>query len=415
VIVLGAIADDFTGATDLAGILARDGRRVLLAIGVPETPLPEADAVVVALKSRTIPAPEAVRMSLEALKWLKAQGAGQILFKYCSTFDSTAEGNIGPVADALGDALGAGPTIVCPAFPANGRTIYQGHLFVGDKLLQDSSMKDHPLTPMRRSNLVALMAWQSRYKVGLVPHAVVAKGADAIRAALAQAEQDSVRYLVTDAITDADLMAIGNAARDCRLVTGGSAVAIGLVTERSANARATSVAASPSGGRVVILAGSCSSATREQLLQAIAVWPHHKLDLDRIAAGAPVVGEAADWLRTQSTEVPAVVYSSADPTEVGANQARYGRERAGEMMEQAFSGLVHEAVADGVSRLIVAGGETSGAVVSALGITALEIGSEIALGVPWTRTIGGPALEIALKSGNFGGPDFFERALATPF
>ncbi len=412
--MLGAIADDFTGATDLAGILARDDRRVLLVIGVPDRPLPPADAVVVALKSRTIPAPEAVRQSLDALKWLKEQGAGQILFKYCSTFDSTAEGNIGPVADALGDALGAGVAIVCPAFPANDRTIYQGHLFVGDKLLQDSSMKDHPLTPMRRSNLVELMAEQSRYKVGLVPHAVVAKGAEAISAALAQAEQANLRYLVVDAITDGDLMAIGSAARDCHLVTGGSAIAMGLVRERAAAPRHRAATVSSAGGRIVVLAGSCSSATRQQLHRIMAVWPHHKLDIDRIARGAPVVQQAAEWFRAQPAEQPVVLYGSADPGEVAANQARYGRQRAGEMMEQALSGLVREVIGD-VSRLMVAGGETSGAVVAALGIGALEIGNEIAPGVPWTRPLGDPTLEIALKSGNFGGPDFFERALATPF
>lgn len=413
--MLGAIADDFTGATDLAGILARDGRRVLFVIGVPDQPLPPADAIVVALKSRTIPAAEAVQQSLDALRWLKTQGAGQILFKYCSTFDSTAAGNIGPVADALGDALGAGPAIVCPAFPTNCRTIYQGHLFVGDRLLQNSSMRDHPLTPMRRSNLVELMAEQSRYKVGLVPHAVVAKGTQAIRSAFAQAARDGIRYLVTDAVTDSDLMAIGRAARDSRLITGGSAIAIGLATERTAAPRKTSTITSSSRGRVIVLAGSCSAATREQLRRAMVIWPHHKLDMDGIAAGEPIVEKAAKWLHAQPPAQPVVVYGSADPAEVAANQARYGRERAGEMMERALSALVREAVAGGVSRLMVAGGETSGAVVSALGITALEIGSEIAPGVPWTRTINEPALEIALKSGNFGGPDFFERALATPF
>jgi uncharacterized protein YgbK (DUF1537 family) len=413
--LLGAIADDFTGATDLASILAREGMRVVLSVGLPKPTLAVrgADAVVVALKSRTCPAAEAVAQSLAALAWLRAQGARQIFFKYCSTFDSTAEGNIGPVADALADALGAEAVIVCPAFPANRRTVYQGHLFVGAVLLQDSPMKDHPLTPMRRSNLVELMAEQSRKRVGLVPYATVREGSDRIAAALDSAARDGATYLVVDALCDHDLREIGRAARDRVLITGGSAVAMGLPANFGIAPREPPAVrpAPPVRTRAAILAGSCSAATRQQLARACAVWPSRRLDIDEIAAGRPVVEEATDWANRQPAEAPVVIYASADPEEVAANQARYGRERAGEMVEQALAAIARRLVASGTRRLLVAGGETSGAVISALGVEGLAIGAEIAPGVPWTRTLGEPTLELALKSGNFGGPDFFERAL----
>jgi 3-dehydrotetronate 4-kinase len=303
--------------------------------------------------------------------------------------------------------------IVCPAFPANGRTVYQGHLFVGEKLLQDSSMRDHPLTPMTGSNLVALMAAQSHHPVDLIAHATVVQGADAIGKHIAAVRADGIRYFVADAICDGDLMAIGAAAREHVLVTGGSALAMGLVVGNGIAARESD--AQPPRGRAIILAGSCSAATREQLRRAREQWPHLKLDMDRMASGVPVASEAAAWIAAQPAEDPVVVYGSADPAEVRANQDRFGRDEAGAMMEHAMSDLVRAAVGQGVARLIVAGGETSGAVVSALGIEALEIGREIAPGVPWTRPLNGPKLELALKSGNFGGPDFFSRALDTPF
>jgi 3-dehydrotetronate 4-kinase len=409
---LGAIADDFTGATDLASILAREGMRVVLSIGLPSPlmTMKDADAVVVALKSRTIPASEAVTQSLAALDWLKSYGARQIFFKYCSTFDSTPDGNIGPVADALSDALGAKAVIVCPAFPANGRTVFNGHLFVGRQLLQDSPMKDHPLTPMRRSDLVDLMAEQATKNVGLIPHDVVRSGAEAIGAALAD---HGAHYLVVDAASEADLRAIGRAAAAHRLITGGSAVAMGLpanfgiARKNKVNGRSTE----STGIRTAILAGSCSAATRQQLARARTLWPSLQIDVNAIAEGQNVVGEAITWARGQNAATPVVIFGSADPAEVEANQKRYGREKAGAMMEQALANIARQLADDGVKRFLVAGGETSGAVVSSLGIQGLAIGEEIAPGVPWTSKLGEPSLKLALKSGNFGGPDFFERAL----
>jgi 3-dehydrotetronate 4-kinase len=415
-IVLGAIADDFTGATDLANTLVKEGMRVLQVIGVPNAKVDcgDADAVVVALKSRTASAVDAVAESLQALKWLQAQGAGQILFKYCSTFDSTSHGNIGPVADALSKAMGTDFALICPAFPANGRTIYNGVLFVGDVPLAESPMKDHPLTPMRDSNLMRLMAAQSNSRVGNIPLHIVRAGVDAILAKISDLKSQGFSYGVIDALDETDLRIIGKAAAEHSLITGGSGVALGL----PANFRGTGqiqerhvVAAPAIAGRALILAGSCSTATRAQLEFVKAQWPCRKIDINHIAAGEDVVGALADWAIAQPESLPVVIYGSADPQEVNAIQARYGVEQSGKMLEDALGALAARLANAGFHRLVVAGGETSGAVVSALDVKMLQIGPEIAPGVPWTQTVDSHPLALALKSGNFGQPSFFEDAL----
>ena len=415
-VLLGAIADDFTGATDLANTLVKQGMRAIQLIGVPETPidLGDAEAVVVALKSRTVPPDEAVAASLAALDWLREQGVEQVLFKYCSTFDSTEEGNIGPVADALLNALGTDFALVCPAFPANQRTVYQGHLFVGDRLLSESSMKDHPLTPMRQSDLVKLMGAQSAWTVGLIPYATVSAGSAAVSAAIETLRARGVSYGVVDALHDGDLRMIGEAAAGHRLVTGGSGIALGLPE----NFRRRGLLGDPrppplpaGDGRALVLSGSCSAATRVQVARAKARWPHLQLDADRLAADPSEVDAAAEWILEQPEEIPALVYTTADPEEVAAVQGRLGRERAAGLLEDAFGRIAGKAVDGGARRLVVAGGETSGAVVSALGVRALGIGAEIAPGVPWTESLDAPHLALALKSGNFGGEDFFAEAL----
>jgi uncharacterized protein YgbK (DUF1537 family) len=414
-ILLGVIADDFTGATDIASILAKEGMKVAMTIGIPRggCDIGDAEAVVVALKSRTIPAAEAVSQSLTALGWLTERGARQIFFKYCSTFDSTPEGNIGPVSDALADALDAEIAVVCPAFPKNGRTIFNGHLFVGRQLLQDSPMKDHPLTPMRQSDLVALMREQSAYNVGLIPHEVVSAGETAITDAFQAALRAGQRHVVVDAFHDDHLRALGRAVRGHKLLTGGSALAMGLpanfgIQPTQADAGKQTVGAPV---KTAILSGSCSAATRQQLARAKELWPSLKIDLDALAQNLPVVEEAIAWASRQPQDQPVVIYGSADPAEVEANQRRYGRERSGELMEHALAAISKALVTDGIGRLLVAGGETSGAVISALAVEGLSIGKEIAPGVPWTTTLSALPLQVALKSGNFGGPDFFERAL----
>lgn len=416
--LLGAVADDLTGATDLALTLARGGMRTVQIVGVPSAPLdlPDVDAVVLALKSRTIPAKEAVAMSRKAAEMLRAAGARQIIFKYCSTFDSTAGGNIGPVADALLDQLGAPLTIACPAFPTNKRTIYQGHLFVGDQLLSDSPMKDHPLTPMRDPNLVRVLAQQTAHKVGLLPYTVVIKGAAAIKAAYVQAIADGVRYLIVDALTDEHLMSIGEASADLGLITGGSGIALGLPENfrRQGLLPASSMGVDfrAPRGRSVILAGSCSAMTRQQVATAQAAGvPSFRIDPMAIVEGKLTTAALVDWVLAHATDTqPALVYSSADPAEVLAVQDRLGRLEAGEMVERLLGAVAADLAARDFTRFLVAGGETSGAVVAALGVDALRIGPEIDPGVPWTTSIHGRPLALALKSGNFGAADFFLKA-----
>ncbi|MEM8812415.1 MAG: 3-oxo-tetronate kinase [Pseudomonadota bacterium] len=415
--LLGCIADDLTGATDLALTLAKEGMAVVQVNGVPasDSPVPNADALVVALKSRTIPVGDAVEASRQSLDWLRRTGATRFFFKYCSTFDSTDDGNIGPVADALMADLGVATAIACPAFPANGRTIYQGHLFVGDRLLSDSPMRDHPLTPMRDSNLVAVLARQSHADVGLIPFPLVEAGSEAIRAAITPAGDGGSRLFIVDALTDSDLRTIGTAIADHGLVTGGSGVALGL-PDAWRKAGLLSGSAEPSrisapAGPAVILAGSCSKATRAQVAAVKPYLPHFQLDPTRLAQDPGYLDSTEAWLRDRLGDTPILIYSSADPAEVATIQANLGRDQAGGMIENAMGRLAVRAVAAGATRLIVAGGETSGAVMGALNIHDLTIGQEIDAGVCWTKPASGPNLALALKSGNFGSVDFFTKAL----
>ncbi len=414
--LLGCIADDFTGATDLSSTLVRQGMSAVQLIGVPgaSDPVPDADAIVVALKSRTAPVRDAVGNSLQALRWLQAAGCRQFFFKYCSTFDSTDDGNIGPVADALADALGCGFAIACPAFPANGRTVYQGHLFVSYALLSESGMQDHPLTPMRDANMVRVLSRQTDGTVGLVPFATVERGAATIRSALATLKEQGRRYAIVDATTDAHLMAIGEAVDGQALVTGGSGVAMGLPENfrRAGLLGDADAGALPDvAGHAAVLAGSCSRATLFQIGTARDQVP--TLELDPLAtpdAGA-LMRQAAEWMAGKLGRTPVVIATSSTPERVAALQARLGREAAGALVEDAMAGIAEALVAAGVRRLVVAGGETSGAVVGRLGIKRLRIGPEIDPGVPWTLAEGaGPTLLLALKSGNFGGRDFFLQA-----
>jgi uncharacterized protein YgbK (DUF1537 family) len=413
-ILVGCIADDFTGATDLAGMLVKSGFRTVQTIGVPVSPLPpDVDAVVVALKSRTSPVGEAVHESLAALAYLRQAGAAQIYFKYCSTFDSTPHGNIGPVADALLDALRSDFAVVCPAFPANARTIYKGHLFVGDVPLDESGMRDHPLTPMRDSSLVRLMQAQTSRRVGLVPYDIVRRGPEAIGERFAILRDEGVTYAVTDAITNDDLLAIGTACSGLPLITAGSGLALGLGPNFRDRLRAEGPAdALPrTGGKRAVISGSCSTATQRQVALMRERHPAFQVLAADLARGDDVVGRALDWAKSQ--DGPVLVYATATPDQVRAAQASFGVDGAGQMIETALSSIAKGLVESGVGQLIVAGGETSGAVVKALGVTALAIGPEIDPGVPWTATLeqdDRPPLALALKSGNFGTDDFFLKA-----
>jgi uncharacterized protein YgbK (DUF1537 family) len=407
--LLGCIGDDFTGSSDLANTLAKQGMRTAQYVGVPDCPAePSIEAGVVALKSRSIPARDAVRLSLEALAWLRAQGCTQILFKYCSTFDSTDDGNIGPVAEALADALGATSVIFCPVFPAAGRTLVHGHLFVGDKLLSESGMQNHPLTPMTDPDIRRVLARQSTGAVGHVSYAVVHQGAEAVATRMAEESAAGRRLIVVDALSDANLMTIGAAVADQALLTGGSGVAMGL----PANFRARGLIGDArdawrgEAGRVAAVCGSCSAMTQKQVAAHKAIHPAYEIDADAVMSGDLTARMVADWALAQGG-IP-LAYSSADPDAVRAVQARHGREAAAAKVEALFAELARLLVAGGITRLISAGGETSGAVVEGLGLSALAIGPEIDPGVPAMRARGD--LVIALKSGNFGGTDFFVKA-----
>ena len=414
---LGCIADDLTGASDLALMLAREGLRTIQTIGVPheDLDLSAADAVVVALKSRTIPPQQAIDQSLAAAAALRKAGASHLFFKYCSTFDSTDEGNIGPVTEALLAFTGSDFTLACPAFPANGRTIYKGHLFVNGVPLHESSMKDHPLTPMRDSNLVRVLQRQTKLSVGLVPYEDVEAGPDALRSAFARERAAGHRVVIVDAVSDTHLRSIGTAAADFPLITGGSGVAMGLP---AAYRQGDASAAAPRGagfdapdGRPIILAGSCSSATQGQVKAAIdAGIPALRLDPMQLASKDVTAQTALDWLASQQTNGPVLIYSTSTPDDVQAVQGKLGRMNAGEIVEKTLADIARALPALGFTRIVVAGGETSGAVVNALDVQALTIGPEIDPGVPWTRSLGGVNLALALKSGNFGAPDFFLKA-----
>lgn len=407
--LLGCIGDDFTGSSDLANTLTRQGMRTVQYVGVPDRPADAGvEAGVVALKSRSIPVDDAVAQSLQALDWLRAQGCRQFLFKYCSSFDSTPLGNIGPVAEALADALDARQVIVCPAFPATGRSVYQGHLFVGDRLLSESGMQDHPLTPMTDPDIRRWLARQVRGSVGHVDAATVRQGPAAIAQALDAQDRAGHRLIVTDAVADEDLIALGRAAADLPLLTGGSGIAMGLPGNFCAKGAPADKADAWRGqpGPVVALSGSCSTATRDQVARHAARHPVREITAQDAVAGALPVADLADWALAQPG-IP-LIYSSADPATVAAAQTRHGAQRVTQAIETLFAELAAALVAGGVTRLISAGGETSGAVVGGLGLSQLEIGPEIAPGVPVMRA--GDACVVALKSGNFGGPDFFEDA-----
>jgi len=423
-LLLGCIADDFTGATDLANNLVRAGMRVVQTIGVPTSPLPaDCNAVVVALKSRTIAPADAVKLSLQALAWLQEQQVQQVYFKYCSTFDSwysgEVRGNIGPVTEALMDALHCAFTIATPAFPDNQRTVFKGHLFVGDVLLSDSGMKNHPLTPMRDANLVTVLQAQCQRKVGLIDYRTVAQGAAAVTARMAELQAQGVGIAVVDALSNEDLYRIGPALKDMRLLTAGSGVAIALPANWGIAPSPKSAQLPPALGYKAIVSGSCSSATQGQVAHflqhhATQAWQIHPLSWSTHATSSEIAQPVLQWAEKHLPLGPVLVYSTADAAGVQAAQAQLGQQAAGERMEQVLAHIAQGLVRLGVGQLVVAGGETSGACVQALHISQMHIGAQIDPGVPWchAHSPSAPAsgLHLTLKSGNFGTPDFFTKA-----
>jgi 3-dehydrotetronate 4-kinase len=419
-LALGCIADDYTGASDLANTLTRCGLRTVQTIGVPsdQLALPDVDAVVVSLKSRSIDAGLAVSRSRAAEKWLRGRGAGHVLFKICSTFDSTDAGNIGPVMDALRADSGDAVVPVTPAFPETGRTVYQGNLFVGSVPLNESPLKDHPLNPMHDSNLVRVLARQSKTKIGLVDLAAVARGPAAVRARLAELSAKGFGAAVVDAVFERDLETIGEVALDHRVSVGASGFGLGLARALVASGQmrpgaSDTVSGAPVGGPAVCLAGSCSQATLQQIASAEQVMPVLHLDPAQVVAGKDEARRALAWARERLRDGPVLIASSSTPDQVSALQSRHGRDAAGHAIEEAMADIAEGLVHSGVRRLVVAGGETSGAVVDRLGIPGFLVGPEIAAGVPVLRAVGAKNGEmlLALKSGNFGGSEFFSDAL----
>ena len=410
--LLGCIADDFTGASDLANTLAKGGMATVQFVGIPAgTEDVACEAGVVALKTRSIAAAEAVSQSLAALTWLQRQGCRQFLFKYCSTFDSTPHGNIGPVAVALLDALGADIAVVCPAFPETGRTLYFGHLFVQGRLLNESGMQDHPLNPMTDPDIGRWLRRQIAEDVGLVPYSIVRRGSDAVATALRSEAGAARRLVVVDAVTNEDLVSIGKAVVDHQLITGGSGVALGLPANFRAAGLVGGVATAfePTRGPGIVLSGSCSMASAAQVAYYVKQKPEFRLDPDRLIEGEQTVEGVLDFACARIDQEP-IIYSTADPASVSAAQQRHGREKVADAVEGCFGALARGLVERGVTRLVVGGGETAGAVVSALGLRRFEIGPEIDPGVP--ALAAGDSLRLALKSGNFGGVDFYAKALA---
>lgn len=411
---LGVIADDFTGATDIAGFMVDNGLRTVQLTGLPPsgTRVPEdAEAVVISLKSRSIAADEAVRMSLSALEFLQRLGTERFYFKYCSTFDSTSEGNIGPVTDALLGRLGQDFTVVCPALPINGRTTYKGYLFVNDVLLHESGMRHHPITPMTDSSLVRLMDGQSEGRTGTVEVSVVEQGPEAVRSALSALREAGFRYAVLDALTDAHLSVLGAATTDLVLTTGGSGLGGGLAEALSRQAGEGIPGWTYKGGRSVVLSGSASEMTNSQVAAYREEAPAWAVDVDRLLGDLKTyTEEVLRWVLGQPESGPApLVYATAGPDEVARIQAAHGAERASAAVEEFFARLASALADAGVRRFIVAGGETSGSVTTALGVTGFEVGPQIAPGVPWVRSIDSD-IDLALKSGNFGAVDFFTAA-----
>ncbi len=424
-LLLGCIADDFTGATDLANNLVRAGMRVVQTIGVPEAPLPaDCNAVVIALKSRTIAPSEAVTQSLEALRWLQSQQVKQVYFKYCSTFDSwyqgEVRGNIGPVTEALMQAMDCDFTIATPAFPDNQRTVFKGHLFVGDVLLSDSGMKNHPLTPMQDANLVNVMQAQCSKRVGLIDYKSVAKGSEAIAERISELKAQGVSIAVVDALSNEDLLRLGPALKHMPLVTAGSGVAIGLPANWGIQPAADSARLPEAHGLQAIVSGSCSVATQGQVAEFVKQGGHaYKLDplaWPDQAPAAEIATHVLAWATPLLAQGPVLVFSTADAEQVKTVQAKRGTQEAGEHTEQVLAMVARGLVKLGVGQLVVAGGETSGACVQALGITQMSIGSQIDPGVPWCHApssfANGGSLHLTLKSGNFGSPDFFSKAFA---
>jgi uncharacterized protein YgbK (DUF1537 family) len=410
---LGCVADDYTGGTDVAAALRRSGIDTALVFGVPglEDQLPPCDAVVVALKTRTAPVAQAVQESLDSVRWLRQGGVDRFYVKYCSTFDSTARGNIGPVVDAVLDEVGESATVVCPASPEHGRTVFQGHLFVADRLLSESSMAEHPLTPMTDADLRRVLAPQTPHLVGHLAHENLLE-VDRAHARLADLRGRGVRHVVADAVDDADLLTLASATASWRVTTGGAGLARAMAQLRAEQAASTMPSALPPGPAVVV-AGSCSAATLEQVERARGVLPSYRVVPTDGATLESLWSGARAWLDRAPAGTSVMVHASASAEERAVTQHVFG-DKTGDVLEEVLARTARHAVASGVRRVVVAGGETSGAVVQALGVRSVVVADEADRGVPWCLTTGAEPIALLLKSGNLGSPDLLTRAATQP-
>lgn len=414
--LLGVIADDFTGATDIAGFLVSQGLSTIQLNGVPDSiALVDADAVVISLKSRSCPVDEAVSQSLAALAWLQQKGVEQVFFKYCSTFDSTAQGNIGPVTDALMAKMGVACTVIAPALPVNGRDVFNGQLFVNGVPLNESGMRHHPVTPMEDADLVRLMSRQARGRCGLIRWQTVEQGAVAVGTELQEATRQGFAYVVLDAFREQHLTTLGEALRTLPLVTGGSGLGAGLARAWAASTGKTCSDArkegQPLAGPAIVLSGSCSEMTRRQVAHYRELAPARQVMVaDCIARPLEYMAELAEWVMAQApSSLAPMLYATTPPEELQQIALQYGSARANAAIEQCFGALAVRLRQQGFCRFIVAGGETSGVVTQALAVKGFHIGPQIAPGVPWVKALDG-SLSLALKSGNFGAEPFFSQA-----
>lgn len=411
-IKIGVIADDFTGATDIASFLVENGVATVQINGVPDGDQPEGcEAVVISLKTRSCAVNEAVSQSLAALAWLQRHDCRQVYFKYCSTFDSTAQGNIGPVTDALMAALHLPFTVFSPALPVNGRTVWQGYLFVMHQLLAESGMRHHPVNPMTDSYIPRLVEAQATGRCAVIPAQVLDQGAQATRQEMQRLQQQGWRYAVLDAISERHLEIQGEALRDAPLVTGGSGLAIGLARQLSTPGRQTAPVY-PLAGRTVVLSGSCSQMTNTQVAHYRQLAPARDVEVARCLAPETLAHYArtlAEWVMAQESELAPLVYATTSAGALANIQQSYGAANASHAVEALFSHLAALLAATGVTRFIVAGGETAGVVSQSLAIKGFHIGPCISPGVPWVNALDKP-VSLALKSGNFGDEAFFSRA-----
>lgn len=408
--MLGVIADDFTGASDIASFLVENGLKTVQMNGVSDCALQsQVDAIVISLKSRSNPVEEAIAQSLQALEWLQQNGCKQFYFKYCSTFDSTEKGNIGPVTDALLDALQDDFTMICPALPVNGRTIFNGYLFVGNVLLNESGMQNHPITPMKDANLVRLMDKQARGKTGLVSYSDLMKGADFVKSRFAELKQQGFRYAVVDSVDNSQLAVLAEAIADFKLVTGGSGLAAYMAARLSGGKQGDN-ALLPNKAKTVVLSGSCSVMTNKQVAKYAEKAPHVYLDVAQSISNPAYADELAQWVLANLNHTLApMVYATVSPEKLKQIQAEFGADKASHAIENTFAQLAEKLKAAGVVNFITAGGETSSIVVQQLGFTGFHIGKQIAPGVPWLKALD-DNIFLALKSGNFGTEDFFAFA-----